>query len=170
MGGAGAHLARWRRPRRQPWRRWRPQKLSLRRQARRKSAAVRRGRASTWQAREVRHRAGKRARARIHLAAAATRISVALVMLVAGRGRCQRARSARHRHACGRGLEGDAGGGQSRAVLGEVVRRSRAQQAARVRGGRRAEGRARRTSGLRRFEALTRDRLRSGSAAAEMGV
>ena len=88
------------------------------------------------------------------------RDSVALVMLVAGRGRCQRARSARHRHACGRGLEGDAGGGQSRAVPGEVVRRSRAQQAARVRGGRRAEGRARRTSGTCAFKAWTRDRLK----------
>ena len=36
---------------------------------------------------------------------------------------------------------GDAGGGQARAVQGEVVRRSQGQRAARVRGGRRAEGR-----------------------------
>ena len=55
--------------------------------------------------------------------------------------------------------EGDASGGQARAVQGEVVRRSQWQRAARVRGGRRAEGRAWRTSGLSAFKAWTRDRL-----------
>ena len=121
------------------------------------------------QAREGQHVAGSRGQTSRRQAGAGAdspgsrRDSVALVMLVAGRGRCQRARSARHRHACGRGLEGDAGGDQSRAVPGEVVRRSRAQQAARVRGGRRAEGRARRTSGTCAFKAWTRDRLNVGA-------
>ena len=58
---------------------------------------------------------------------------------------------------------GDAGGGQARAVQGEVVRRSQGQWAARVRGGRRAEAGHDAPPALRRFEALTRDRLNVGA-------
>ena len=92
-------------------------------------------RANAQQARD-RHRAGKRARSRVHLQLAATR----------SRWSCwsreEDAASARAQLEDDMGVampaEGDAGGGQARAVPVAVVRRSRGQRAARVRGGRRA--------------------------------
>ena len=108
------------------------------------STVASRARANVQQARVGRQRAGKLVRARNHLLFAATR----------SRWSCwsreEVAAGALAQLEVDMGVDmpagGDAGGGQARTVQGEVVRRSQGQRAARVRGGRRAEGRVWRTS------------------------
>lgn len=113
-------------------------RLSLPHEARERSATIGRVRADARQSR-VGRRAGKQARARNHLpfAASWSRWSCWSPEDVAASA------SAQHEDDVGTAMavDGDTGGGKTRAVQGEVVSRSRAQRAARVRGGRRAQRR-----------------------------
>jgi hypothetical protein len=135
-------------PRRRPWRRRRPLKShSLRRKAQARVSLCQAGEDQRGDSSLGRHRAGRRGRARFHLPFASAR-SCWSCWSREENGR-QSARSARAIVEVAVPVGGHAGGGQARAVPGEVVRRSRGQRAARVKSGRRAGGRAERTSAIK---------------------
>ena len=124
------------------WRRWWPQKTqpAMRGTQARVSncQAGARGRLAgqtlRWQAGQAR------------ISPADSRGSVVLVMLVARGARFEALARLADVVEVAVPVAGHAGGNRARAVPGEVVRRSQGQRAARVRGGRRAEGRVWRTS------------------------